>query len=212
MSNRSKLLLLASPCLAALLVFGPTLLPVQSGDTASNVATPRSPTGEVAPLRVVLTLCGVLALAATTLLLWRRLSLAATPGAPRRTMRLKETLRLSPRNRLHLIAVGDRLLVVGEGERGVSCVMGAVEDEEMPELADVGPVTSGSAAVTTAPDKAVVLTPAPARARQRVADEDEGAVPRDLVDKVGPRASRGMPQSPAEFRNLLERVRAEVAP
>ena len=99
MSNRSKLLLLASPCLAALLVFGPTLLPVQSGDTASNVATPRSTTAEAAPLRVVLALCGVLALAATTLLLWRRLSLAGAPGgAPRRTLRLiVDQLGLRPR-------------------------------------------------------------------------------------------------------------------
>lgn len=181
MSSRMKWLL-AGPLLAALITIGPSLAP-KGGGAAAEVAP------AITPLKLLITLAGVLALAAAALVIWRRMAIAkgVAGSGSHRTLRVRETLRLSARNRLHLVSAGDRLLLVGEGEKGISLLQvdgeEARDEDELPAIAPR------------------VRTP-------KVAPEDEGAVPRDMILTPVPRLKKGVPEG-ADFRKLLEQVRAE---
>ena len=202
MTNKLKWLLLG-PCLAVLLVFGPSL--AGTGSAAQKGVQPPAESG-TPPLQVVISLCGVLALAAATLLVWRRLggpTLARRPAAERQ-LKIHETLRLSPRNRVHLVSVSGRMLLLGEGDKGVE-ILHRVTAVAEPVAPAAEPLAIGPAAI------AAFAADATARAGDAEDEEDLGAEPRDMVIEPAPRRGKPAASTVGDFRKLLEKVRAEVA-
>src|SRR5688572_12200944 len=198
--SSGKKWLLAGPVLALLITVGPSLMP-QAGQAQSPV-DPVSPV--VTPLKLFVTLAGVLALAAAVIVLWRRSVGARTgTGSSSRTLAVRETLRLSARNRLHLISAGSRLLLVAEGEKGISVL-------HLPPLAGSAVERTRNAdaeaeveAERTSAERNLAAARVSAAARSA---EDDGAVPRDMVLTPVPRLRREVPEG-ADFRKLLEQVR-----
>jgi flagellar biogenesis protein FliO len=204
MSSRTKWLL-AGPVLALLITVGPSLMPAPAHG-ATPPPPPVSPFAAVSPvvtpLKLFLTLAGVLALAAAVLVLWRRSAGARIgAGSATRTLVVRETLRLSARSRLHLISAGTRSLLVAEGEKGISLLHLTAPAESAQQR-----LRSAGAEAEAAEERMPTARRAGAGARGE--EEDEGAVPRDMVLTPAPRRKKGIPDG-ADFRKLLEQVRAE---
>lgn len=140
------------------------------------------------------TLIAVLVLGVGGIAVLRRLKQG--PAAPRGAslMTLRQTLRLSGQRALHAIEFDDRILLVGENERGL-------------QLIDSGKATGPAA------DEAEVLarTPLPLEA------EEEGATPRNLLIPRPERAAVKLPTPPVDhpqraatglgdFRSLLQKA------
>jgi len=176
--------------------------------TATNTTRRDAPPLPRTPdlMQTVSALIGVLLLGAGGVALLRRLR--GTAQAPRGAtlLTLRQTMRLSPRQALHAIEFDDRLLLVGESERGLSLL----DSGKLPERAA---------------DEAEVLARSPHAAAAAPAGEgdlDDGAVPKDLVIPRPPAtAARRLPTPPAtpartdearpamglaDFRNLLQKV------
>src|SRR5688572_6063391 len=103
--SSGKKWLLAGPVLALLITVGPSLMP-RAGEAPALAGT-ASPA--ITPLKLFVTPAGVLALAAASIVLWRRSAATRTgTGSSLRTLSVRETLRLSARNRLHLVSAGNR--------------------------------------------------------------------------------------------------------
>lgn len=214
--------LLIPPAVALLMVLGPLSM---QGETPANAAskTPRlqQPEAEPAPttganrqapkplvtprspdlLQMGSALVGVLLLGVVGIMVLRKLRGGATPtrsGSPLATLR--QTLRLSGKQALHAIEFDDRILLVGEHERGLVLL----DSGKLPERAA---------------DEAEVLARHQAPTRTAEPDEDEGATPRNLLiprPEVPP--ARRIPTPPAtqaapratptvtDFRNLLQKA------
>lgn len=236
------------PAVALLLVLGP--LSMQGGSiggsngpndpTTSNAATkakerttpsttledPVRPgrTGPVLPRtpdlwQMTSALVGVLLLGVGAVLVMRKLRGGAAPprgAAPLATLR--QTLRLSSRQAIHAIEFDDRILLVGQHDRGLV-------------LLDSGRVQNA-----TSDEEEVVARHAHTHASMAADEDDEGAVPKDLViprppQPAAPRPiqrptqgliqgrAQGAPRAPAaptlpakkavglnDFRTLLQKV------
>lgn len=176
-------------------------LALPSGDDARTNRTP-----PVAPRTPDLWqmssgLIGVLLLGAAVLFGLKRLrgGAAATRGAP--VMSLRQTLRLGARQALHAIEFDERIVLVGESDKGLVLI----EHGKLPERAA---------------DEAEVLSRGELgrRVDAVASDEDEGAVPKDLVIPRPEAPSRRLPKPPVDpatpakkpglgdFRNLLQKV------
>ncbi|MBM4061001.1 MAG: hypothetical protein FJ265_07875 [Planctomycetes bacterium] len=214
--------LLVPPAVGLLLVLGPLSMrgPAAAGavDSAAAPASAADPApapatdlGKEKPVRPALqpvrgpdlwqagsALAAVLLLGTGGVLLLRRLRGGATPvrGAPLATLR--QTLRLSSRQAVHAIEFDDRILLVGEHERGLVLL----DSGRPPERAG---------------DEAEVLARGSAAPAAPAADED-GATPRDLViprpERPGPRRLPAPPVAPGQratpglgdFRTLLQKA------
>jgi hypothetical protein len=143
-------------------------------------------------------LVGVLLLGVAGLLVLKRLRRGARPAGATALATLHQTLRLSPRQAVHAIEFDDRILLVGEHERGLVLL-----DRGRTGSADDEAAVLGRGALTAADLAAAVDA------------DDDGAVPRDLVI---PRPPHG-PRSPApavgtapratrlnDFRSLLQKA------
>jgi flagellar biogenesis protein FliO len=119
---------------------------------------------------------------------------AATRGAA--LMTLRQTLRLSARQAVHAIEFDDRILLVGESERGLALL----ESGKAPNRANDEAEIAARAAIAAAVDTQV--------------DDDDGATPKNLVI---PRPPAGLPRRSApseaprtpglaDFRNLLQKA------
>jgi len=85
-------------------------------------------------LGVMVKLIGVLLLIVLCAILLRRwTSLAVKPGSVRQ-LRLLETVRLSPRQTLYLVALGDQQLLIGATDNNIS-LLSSVDDLFSPTLA-----------------------------------------------------------------------------
>ncbi len=208
------------PAVALLLVLGP--LSMQGGTTAgaatkgalpaTSAPDDRAPaTNDAATLaarsvpslprtpdlwQITSALVGVLLLGVGGLFAVRKLRGGATPvrGATP-LVTLRQTLRLSTRQAVHAIEFDDRILLIGEHERGLSLL----ESGRLPDRAA---------------DEAEVL----ARSVATPAVDDEGAVPKNLVIPRPPltpaqRATRAAARPAAkadvdleDFRSLLQKV------
>ena len=116
-------------------------------------------------------------------------------------MALRQTLRLGARQALHAIEFDERIVLVGESDKGLVLI----EHGKLPERAA---------------DEAEVLSRGELGRRidAVAADEDEGAVPKDLVIPRPDNPARRLPKPPVEpatpakkpglgdFRNLLQKV------
>lgn len=219
------------PAVALLLVLGPlsmqgTQASGQANEPAANGAVPpaagakgNGPAADDSTLRaarptptlprtpdlvqMASALVGVLLLGVGGLFVLRKLRGGVSPArgaAP--VMTLRQTLRLSARQAVHAIEFDDRILLVGEHERGLTLV----DSGRLPDRAS---------------DEATVLArhAAPAHGGD---EGDEGAVPKDLVIPRPPQPARAPVRAPApvaartgtkprdvdlnDFRTLLQKV------
>ncbi|MBL9077194.1 MAG: hypothetical protein JNL08_06815 [Planctomycetes bacterium] len=173
---------------------GPAVAPVEAGavpneeraTTRPSPAVPRTPD----LWQVGSALAAVLLLGGAGIVLLRRLRGGAVPvrgGTP--VVTLRQTLRLSPRQAVHALEFDDRILLVGEHERGLVLLesgRAAARDDE-----------------STVAARAAELEP-----------HDDGAVPKNLVIPRPPQAApRPQVQPPRaatpglnDFRALLQKV------
>lgn len=215
MKSTSKWYLLA-PALAVVLILGP--LSMSGGSSGTNnpgpeAAAPATPPKEatdparaqraiVVPkspdmLQMLSALVGVLLLGAGGVYALRRLRGGAVPTKGSPLMTLRQTLRLSTKQAVHAIEFDERILLVGESDRGLVLI-------ESGRTAD------------RATDEQEVL----ARTAAPSADDDDGAVPKNLViprpDHQVARALPRPPRTPApavpadsplgSFRALLQKA------
>jgi flagellar biogenesis protein FliO len=148
-------------------------------------------------------LAAVLGLGIAGVYVLRQLRGPARPSGDGKLMTLRQSLRLSPRHTLHAIEFDERIVLVGETERGLALIDGG----KLPDrAADEAAVQARAAAIAAADD-----------------DNDGGAVPKDLII---PRPERPLPTRPlrapatkpaaanaaasapalADFRNLLQKA------
>jgi flagellar biogenesis protein FliO len=223
--------LLVPPVAALLLLLGPLSMqgaerPAQANEPPAsqqpaNQPTTTSPavTGEANPARTALrtptpvrtpdlfemsgALVVVLLLGAAGVYVLRKLRGGAVPTGGTTLLTLRQSLRLSQKQIVHAIEFDDRIVLVGEGERGLA-------------LLDSGRIPERVA------DELEVAARALPRVDAVVADDlDDGAVPKNLViprpaQPPRPRPVKA-PQSPAptparpavglgDFRNLLQKA------
>ncbi len=215
--------LLIPPAVALLLVLGP--LSMQGSSTANAATTaaanlktqqPEAESGPTAaaqrPGRPVLAaprspdllqmcsaLVGVLLLGVGGVMLLRKLRGGAAPSRGSTIASLRQTLRLSARQAVHAIEFDDRILLVGEHERGLVLL----DSGKLPERA--------------ADEAEVMARRAPPAAAAAEPDEDEGATPRNLLIPRPETPSRRIPTQPAmpaarptpdlnHFRTLLQKA------
>ena len=146
-------------------------------------------------------LVGVLLLGVGGVVLLRRLRQPARAPRGAALFALRQSLRLSPKQTIHALEFDDRLLLIGETERGLA-------------LLDTGKLPERDA------DEAAVLA-RPHAAPSTTAEDDDGAVPKDLVIPRPAAPARRLPTPPsspaerepqrasaglADFRNLLQKV------
>ncbi|MEZ6036294.1 MAG: hypothetical protein R3F29_02355 [Planctomycetota bacterium] len=179
--------LLIPPVVALLLVLGPMAMQQndakdgkQPASTAVADAAPRTALpNEATPPRggkttglvprtpdmwqVGTTLIGVILLGVGGMLALKKLRGGATPSSRTPVASLRQTLRLSTKQAVHAIEFDDRVLLIGESDKGLTLL----DQGRLPEsVADEVEVTSRAAALAAA---------------HAAATDDEGAVPKNLV-------------------------------
>ena len=145
-------------------------------------------------------LAGVLLLGFLGLVVLRRLRSGPRPVRGTSLLSLRQSLRLSSKQAIHAIEFDDRILLIGEHERGLALL----DSGKLPErAADEAEIAARSAALDV------------------VAGDDDGAVPKDLViprpatpPRRVPAPVPGPAPAPqkrtsvglADFRNLLQKA------
>lgn len=195
--------LMIPPAVALLLVLGPLTmqggtLAQGDGNAAPNGATVPQPTttstpgnaaseppfatGELMPAlpdmyQITSALAGVLLLGGLAVYLLRRLRNGGvgTGSQRNRLITLRQSLRLGQRQALHAVEFDDRILLIGEGERGLTML----QNSALPEALDEADATARAAALLAGRivDSAVGDEPAD----YGNAPGDDGATPKDLV-------------------------------
>ncbi|HEX5053663.1 MAG TPA: hypothetical protein VFZ65_17925 [Planctomycetota bacterium] len=207
--------LLLPPIAALLLVLGP--LSMQGGGPSSTkaqrteAATPAAPAdegvrpGRAAPpvprvpdlWQITSALVGVLLLGAVGVMMLRRLR-GPAPGRRTTTLvTLRQTLRLSARQAVHALEFDDRILLVGQHERGLVLL----ESGRLPDrVCDEAELRNRHTNAAAEPDA------------------DDGAVPKDLIiPRPATAPARRLPTPPAvqaarsptglnDFRSLLQKA------
>ena len=146
-------------------------------------------------------LLGVLLLGVGGLFVLRRLRGGAVATRGTTLMTLRQTLRLGARQALHAIEFDERILLVGETDKGLVLI----ESGKLPER--------------TADEQEVLARAATGQHVDATAsDDDEGAVPKNLVIPRPEQPARRLPKPPVDpapkshapglndFRNLLQKV------
>jgi len=126
-----------------------------AGTAAPAAATPERPALPRTPdlWQIGSTLCGVLLLGGALVFVLRRAHRGPSPAGGH-LIALRQTLRVSPKQAVHAVEFDGRLLLLGEGERGLQLLhAGALPDQAADEAAVAG----------------------------RADDDDDGAVPKNLV-------------------------------
>ena len=189
---------------APVLAQTPESLPAAVDPVAAETPDPKRPSLPKTPdlWQVASTLIGLLLLAGTGLFLLRRVR-QGPRGNSTGIVTLRQSVRLSPKNALHAIEFEGRVLLVGEGERGVQLVQsGHVHDA----AADEATIAARSTAQLTASELTTAI------------DDSDGAVPKNLVIPRPEEAPQHIPQQPQapsqesaspilhDFRSLLAKV------
>lgn len=225
---------LVPPAFAALLILGTLSMQGPADAARSTPPDPRQePAAESSPapaagpatkrqtpplprapdlLQTASALAGVLLLGVGGVLLLRRLR--GTARAPRGAalLTLRQTLRLTARQAVHAIEFDDRLLLVGESERGLTLLDSGKLPERVADETEVlarDPLAAATAGATHS--GAAGTTP-------HDAADDEGAVPKNLLIPRPSTPTRRLPNPPAvaptpasavglaDFRNLLQKA------
>ncbi len=191
MQAKAKWWLALPPAIALILVLGPlqdigddpTITSKAAEEPAVTAATAKLPS----TWHITSTLIGVLLIGAVGVLTIAKLR-GPRAGDGSQMMRLRQSLRLSPRHFVHAVEFDDQILLLGECD------------------AKLGVLVSGGNPATNLDDREV--------AQRTLADED-GAVPRDLlipqppptkVARPTPPSSTTKPAAMANFKSLLQRV------
>jgi len=144
------------------------------------------------------TLIGVLLLGGLGLYGLRRLRGGAVPTRGTKLVTLRQTLRLTQRQALHAIEFNDRILLIGETERGLALIESSVAPEQASDEAEA---VARAAAIL---DAAIV--------------DDDGAVPKNLLIPRPDNPQHQLPQQPvmpkpaarapslSDFRSLLQKA------
>jgi flagellar biogenesis protein FliO len=149
---------------------------------------------------------GVLLLGVVAVVGLKRLRNGPRPSQGTSIVALRQTLRLSARQALHVVEFDDRVLLVGEAERGFTLLDSGRAPERIADEADVLARGRTAAAPTAAPTAAE--------------DDDGGATPRNLIiprpERQPLRRAPTPPAMPAEaprqgfglndFRTLLQKA------
>ncbi len=147
-------------------------------------------------------LAGVLLLGFGGVVLLRRLRTGPRAVRGASLLTLRQTLRLSAKQAIHAIEFDDRILLVGEHERGLALL----DSGRLPERA--------------ADEAELAARHATAKVDAIAGDDEDGAVPKDLVIPrpatppvrrlPAPAAAPGKRPAPglADFRNLLQKARS----
>ncbi|MEM7205924.1 MAG: hypothetical protein AAF628_37060 [Planctomycetota bacterium] len=212
MDKRNKLLWLAlAPALALILIFGP-LRPASSASSSQTAestqqapATPGTSVPSSPTLwQVLSTLAGTLILGFVGIAALAKLKgrgAAFGSGGP---VALRQSVRLSARNAVHAVQFGDRVLLIGENDKGLA-VLGedaegnAATDEQDIARRDDLPDDDDDGAV---PPNLVIPRPAATRQRPPATRPKERATPTAAADQ--PLTANAM----NEFKKLLELARA----
>jgi flagellar biogenesis protein FliO len=193
--------LLIPPVVALLLVLGPLAMGSGADKSAGPAAVEAAPTSSPAPSsaaggdrgalpgslvprtpdmwKMSSALVGVLLLGAVALLGLKKLRGGAAPQGRQTLATLRQTVRLGAKNSLHAVEFDDRILLVGESDKGLTLIQ-------------------SSALPDAARDEADVL----ARADVVLGDDDEGegATPKNLLiprpDQPAPQRLPSKPRSP----------------
>jgi flagellar biogenesis protein FliO len=141
-------------------------------------------------------LLGVLLLGVGGIVLLRRLRNG--PGAPRgqTLVTLRQTLRLSPRQAIHAVEFDDRILLVGDSDKGLVLLESGKLPERVADEAEVIARTAATADVV-ADDGAVpknLIIPRP--------DRPAGRLPNANAPAANPAAQVGL----GDFRTLLKKA------
>lgn len=179
-----------------------------SGEPASNPATLKPTTnaeiGSLVPRtpdmwKMSSAFVGVLLLGVGALVVIKRMRGGATPNGTTALMTLRQTVRLTTKQSLHAIEFDNRIILIGDTDKGLSLI----DRGGLPEVAS---------------DEATVLK------RQDEVVDDDGAVPRNLLiprpDHAQPRQPTAPATAPAasptkadaaiaklnDFRTLLEKA------
>lgn len=185
--NRKWLFL--PPAVALLIVLGPLSMrsePVKPTEPAPALVAPTSsPAAETKPSALPMprtpdlwqvgsTLLGVLLLGGATLMVLRRMRQAPATGNTG-TVTLRQTLRLSPRQTLHAVEFDGRVLLLGASDRGL-------------QLLHAG----GQSGDAIADELAVAAS----TRHLALDDDDDGAVPKNLVIPRPQQKSTRLPTPP----------------
>ena len=81
-------------------------------------------------------LIAVLLLIVGSAVIVRRWVQPGTNGKPGRQMRLVETIRLSPKQALHLVVIGDQKLLIGATDQNVALIMPIEDNAGLPSSAE----------------------------------------------------------------------------
>ena len=84
----------------------------------------------------------VLLLIVGSSMIFRRWQQVGTGGKPPRQMRVLETVRLSPKQALHLVVIGDQKLLIGATDQSVSLIS-SIEHSMNPVPVEDAPLQSG---------------------------------------------------------------------
>jgi flagellar biogenesis protein FliO len=168
-----------------------TVQPVEGDARKRPSALPKTPD----TWQLISALTGVLLLGIGGVLVLKRLRHGPTAKPAQALVGLRQTLRLSAKQALHVVEFDDRLLLVGDSDKGLVLV----ESGKLPERAA---------------DEAAILARALAAATTANEEEDEGAVPKDLVLPRPPQPPLRKPATPAktapaglgDFRSLLQKA------
>jgi flagellar biosynthetic protein FliO len=111
--------------LVLIAVFGflPALGLAQSAQTPAAPGTPMMQLDSVGPLvlRLILTLAAVVALIFGTVWVLKRLTVRRWPGATQsRPIRVLERVHLAPKRSLDVVAIGERVILLGVTETGIT--------------------------------------------------------------------------------------------
>lgn len=189
--------LLLPPALALVLFMGPLRQPAPAAETttantpSTESAEPETGTGPELPGldQVAFTLVGVLLLGAAGIAVYARIHGHKSGGAATGLLSVRQSMRLSGRHHVHAVQFEDQLLLLGECDGQLSVL-------------HAGPDANADA------DEGQI-------ARRDAEEEDEGAVPIDLVI---PRPAKPSPQrkkaaaaalKSADFQTLLKLARRE---
>jgi flagellar biogenesis protein FliO len=182
--------LLIPPAVAILLLLG--TLSMQGGPArAEPVAAPAAPANKERPAiktpavprtpdlwQMASALLAVLLLGSGGLLVVRRLRHGAAPATGGTLVTLRQTLRMSPRLSVHALEFDERLLLVGESDRGLVLL----DSGKLPDrVADEAEVAARDNRLADAADV-----------------EDEGAVPKNLlIPRPSQPPARRLPKPPS---------------
>jgi flagellar biogenesis protein FliO len=205
------------PAVALLLVLGPLSMTAGGKESMTSggkdEAARKPPAAAAAPAdrpalprtpdlwQIGSTLCGVLLLGGALVFVVRRAQRGPSPAGSQ-LIALRQTVRVSPKQAVHAVEFDGRLLLLGEGERGLQLLhAGALPDQAADEAA-----VAGRAAVIDDDDGAVPKNLVLPRPAARAPASAPAGLPARRPAAAAPHNAAPRPRTLGDFRTLLAKV------